>query len=735
MTADRQRIAYASAAVVVAVAGVLLAFRVPVEYTPNGGRTLEGWWVAVAGLPAAVALASWPTAFRRAGLLVALFVLSSAAQLGLTYPHWAMSLRVAPDLLERPEHYLSLGILTVQGVAVFALARPQLVSALRFVLSVLSPLRAAALATVFVATAANVAAYYPQLFRSTYAMELYARWLVLAFVIAVLNLLLLWRIAVALPQDALAAMAERVRAWISLPGDSGPPKPFDEKLPWVGAIFVLAITGFFARVVLDGTAQFGDEVVYQFMADVYASGRLGVPAPPVPDAFEMYLVEVRDGMRYGVFVAGWPLVLAIGSFFGVPWLVNPVFGALSVPTAHALARRLTDRGTAHLLIVLMVTSPWFLVLSSVYQPHAVTLFAALLAWLGVDRAKADGSIGWALAAGLAAGVAFSVRPLDGLVIGGSAGLYAVSSLGGSRASWRAVAVYGAGCVATGSVSLWMNYQLTGSPLTYAMNVYFDREWGVGANRLGFGSDVGQLWGALDPIPGHGWRDVLFNTNLNLFTLNYDLLGWGIGSLFLFTVHLVWGRKEVFDWLWLAFIVGAIATYSLYWFNGGPDYGPRYWYSLLFPLLFLTTRGLATVVLMLRDRADVLDTARRAGYLVAVLAFVSLGVYAPWRAVSKYVDYRSKTPLFADALAAGAFGTNGLVIVDADGEGEYAALELNDLVPGEHGPIFARDLGNESVAALMEAFPGRPVYRAELRITPQGKRLTVTPLPQPSEGYR
>jgi len=565
-----RRIGWVWAALAVGASLLFAAFHTPVEYTATGGRTLEGWFVAIIGLSATLGIFTWPTVWRRAGLLTSLFILVSSAELGLTFPHWAMSLRVTPDQLERPEHYFAIAVVGITWLVAIVLTAPVARDTLRLARSVLTPMRALFLSAVFLVTAANVAAYYPQLFEGGYQAEKYVRWLVAAGSFLALNILVLWHLARALPSAQLKALSERITRWISLPGEEGPTKPLDAWVPWGLSIFVLAVTVFFARVVLAGTAQFSDEVVYQFMADVYASGALRAPAPPVPEAFEMYMVEVGDGLRYGVFIPGWPLVLAIGAFFGIPWLVNPVLGALSVPAAHALTRRLTDRGTAHVVALLMATSPWFVILSSVYQPHAVTLLTALLTWLGMHHAKTHGGHAWALMAGLAAGVAFSVRPLDGLVIGGAAGLFAILKVGGRRAHLKLFAIYLFGCLATGSVSLWINHALTGDALTYASNVYFDRVWGVGANRLGFGPDVGRVWGGLDPIPGHGIPDVLFNVNLNLFTLNYEMLGWGIGSLFLAVLHLAWGRLSRIDRVAIAFIVGAISIYSLYWFNGGPD---------------------------------------------------------------------------------------------------------------------------------------------------------------------
>lgn len=707
------------------------AFLVPVEYTIDGGRTLEGWWLAMIGICMIASGFAWKTSWRSAALLTGLLILGFTAQLTLTQPHWAMSLRVASNQLQRPEQLLSFAFLAFQVLLCLALTWSWRRSIIRFSKSAASPGRILGGGVVFFFCASNVAAFYPEVFELGYKTELYGRSFIVAAVILGVNLTLLWRIALAMPVPNLERLRSRVRECFSLPGYQDTPKPWDRTLVWGTAGFVLLVTLFFGLGVLQGTAQFGDEVVYQFMAKVFAQGAVAVPAPPVPEAFEMYLVEERDGLRYGLFIPGWPLILAIGMIFGAPWLVNPVLAALSILATHALTRRLVDRGTANIAILLLATSPWFLILSSVYQPHAATLLAALVSWLSIHRASSHRAHLWALGAGLAAGVAFCVRPMDGMLIGGASGLYAAFALRGGRAWWTILTVYVAGCVATGAISLGFNYVYTGELLTYPMNVYLDREWGIGANRLGFGPEVGQLWDVLDPIPGHGWRDVLYNLNLNAFTLNYELFGWGIGSLFLVAVQMLWGRLTRLDWMCIAYIVAALSMYSLYWFNGGPDYGPRYWYTLIFPLVLLSTSGIQTLVSMFEAQKPRFAAGARIGLLVGLLSCSGVVVFGSWRAVAKYVDYRSKTFLVRDLLDAGSFGENGLVVVDAQGQEEYAALELNDPVPGENGTVFARDLGSETTAALIDAFPGRPAYRLTLRITIDGKVAVVEPIQQVS----
>jgi hypothetical protein len=708
---------------VVGIGVALAAFFVPVESTPTGGRTLEGWWVAMAGISIIVSGLGWHSQWRAAALLISLLILTLAAQLTLTRPHWAMSLRVAPHEIERSEHFLALAVLVLQALTVAIMSWRHISAIVRFVRSLFSVRCFVLGGALFLFCASNVAAFYPEVLDLGYAAKLFGRTYVAALLLFVANLLLLWQIARAMPRTGVARITFRIRERFSLPGDSGGPRPWDGRLPWCAAMFVLVVSSCFGFGVLEGTAQLSDEVVYQFMAKVFASGALGSPAPPVPEAFDMWFVEVRDGIRYGVQIPGWPLTLAIGMFFGVPWLVNPVIAAISIVLAHALARRLIDRGTANVSVLLLATSPWFLILSSVYQPHAVTLLAALASWLGIHRAMTEDGLVWPFAAGLAAGFAFLVRPMDGILIGGSGFLYAALAHRPRGFGLTRMTTFVMGCVATGAIGLLLNYALTGDLFTYAMNAYFDRAWGVGANRLGFGAEVGQLWGVLDPIPGHGWRDVLFNLNLNLFALNYELYGWGVGSLFLFAVHLLWGRLNKQDWMWLFFIAWSLAMFSLYWFNGGTDYGPRYWYATLFPLVLLTVRGLDTLVATIDQWVPDRSVGARAGLLIALLACSGVVVFGSWRVVGKYIDYRHKNPLVLEYLESGTFGERGLVVVDAVGKMEYAALELNDLIPGEHGPVFARDLGPETTAALMKAFPDRPVYRLILR-APMGRKTAI-----------
>ena len=74
----------------------------------------------------------------------------------------------------------------------------------------------------------------------------------------------------------------------------------------------------------------------------------------------------------------------------MPWLINPLLGALAIPLAHALTRRLLGLKAAHFVAFLFAVSPWLLYLSASYMTHALSLVLTLGAWLCLAKARGSG---------------------------------------------------------------------------------------------------------------------------------------------------------------------------------------------------------------------------------------------------------------------------------------------------------------------------------------------------------
>ena len=61
-------------------------------------------------------------------------------------------------------------------------------------------------------------------------------------------------------------------------------------------------------------------------------------------------------------------------------------------------------------------SPWYLFLAMSYMNHIFTLTCALVAFWGIMQARATGLAWWTFAAGLAIGIASTIRPPDGAIM-------------------------------------------------------------------------------------------------------------------------------------------------------------------------------------------------------------------------------------------------------------------------------------------------------------------------------
>ncbi len=307
---------------------------------------------------------------------------------------------------------------------------------------------------------------------------------------------------------------------------------------------------------------------------------------------DYYLLEIRDGRWFSTSVPGWPVALAPFVALGVPWLLNPILAAISVLLAYDIALRKVGRDQADLVALMMASSPWLLAAAASLMPHTLSLALMLFAWWMVLRARAASGreVRRLVLAGLAMGWIFATRPLDGLVIGGLTGLWILAGPGGSL---RRAGIFAAGCVAVGSLLLLHNYHMTGSPFRLALSDYLDLNWGIGANAYGFGPEIGPPggWQMLDLWEGHGPLEAVLNTVNQIASLQFELLGWSIGSLALVFAFFLWqGRKLAFDWVMVAVIAAVVLSMALYWFADSYYFGPRYWFLAAFPLLYLCARG-------------------------------------------------------------------------------------------------------------------------------------------------
>jgi hypothetical protein len=556
----------------------------------------------------------------------------------------------------------------------------------------------------------------------------------IAGIITMLTVLNLGVGAAMVPGRIVDRAAEWAEARVTLDPNAASAGRWDRALPVAVAIWVTAMAAAMNVVVLERMPHIDDSVSNLFQAKYFAQGRLFLPAPPDTASFQVDQTVVDSGKWYGYAFPGWPAVLAVGVLAGMPWIVNPLLGGITILLGHAFIRRRLDRATANTAVLMLAVSPWLIFMSAEFMPHPLTAVLALIALVAFDRTRGREPrwLLWAVVAGAAIGGLALTRAIEAALVTAAIVISAVIEGGFRR---LLPPLLPAMAIAAAFAALMPVYSLavTGRADYPPHLAWSDGRWGPGVDRLGFGPNIGiSAWPNLDPLPGHGPIDVVLNTNKNLFMVNADLFGWATGSLVFVALALGIGRWRRADTLLLALTAAYIAGHSFYWFSGGPDIGARYWYPLLVPLAALTARGAQMAVEQLRKSDACGAPGARVGVVILV-ACVSAGVVAlPWRAATKYYEYRGITSEVR-ALAEAHRFEHALVFIRSGDRADYqSAFSLNPPSLEGTGTVYAWDAGAAARARVVAAFPDRPVWVIERRPPgPEGEGpfvLTAGPLP-------
>jgi Dolichyl-phosphate-mannose-protein mannosyltransferase len=499
-----------------------------------------------------------------------------------------------------------------------------------------------------------------------------------------------------------------------------------DRVPAVGAIWVIILAAVLNFVVYERHPHVPDEVMYLYHARYLANWSLAAPAPPVPEAFSLYMIPHRSENWYSIFPPGWPAILALGVLFGAAWLVNPLLAGLNVLLTYMFIQRIYNRRAARISVLLLCVSPWHVFMAMNFMAHTSTMTFALLAALAATRGKSGNKTMWSWAGGLAAGVVSLIRPLDGLIVASLLGIW--SLVGPGRLRISSFAAFVVGLLMTGASIFPYNWVLTGNPTIFPLTAYYEEYFGPKANALGFGPERGLGW-ALDAFPGHSPTEALINATLNIFSVNIELFGWATGSLILVALLLFSGSMQRADYLMVAVLIVTCCLYSLYWFHGGPDFGARYWYLMLVPLIAMTGSGLQALEKTFPLESGVLDHSR-ARLTIALMSLCLLAMinYLPWRALDKYHRYLGMRPDIIELASGHSFGTS-LVLIRGSEHPDYAsAWVYNPLNPYAAGPVYAWDRNPEVRAQLLRAYSDRPIWLVDgPSITDKGFRIIAGPL--------
>jgi 4-amino-4-deoxy-L-arabinose transferase-like glycosyltransferase len=377
----------------------------------------------------------------------------------------------------------------------------------------------------------------------------------------------------------------------------------DDSLVGLG-IFAAAILGVIAaRLVghfaLEDVPHVMDEIAYLLQARTFAGGHLTAPLHLPRAAFAMWFVDDRV-RTFSIFPPGWPAVLALGLRTGLAAWVSPVLHGLTALLVAFAGGRLGGRRAAVLAAVLYALSPQAVLLAGSFMSHTlVALTAAVVLAAGLRLVQPGSTWRCAAAAGAAVGLAAVTRPLCGIVLGLAAALFAGLAI--HRRAFRPahLAALAAPMVLSAVLLGVYNNHLTGSPLRFPQDAFFDQHappidlplftYHPGCNRLGFGPGHG-----CEALPegAHTVANALRNTGRNLTAWLWLAGGGPLAFALLFFAFRGDGERGPRAVV-LAVVPVTIVLYGLYWY-AGTCYGARFYHAALPALLLLAALGLAGI---------------------------------------------------------------------------------------------------------------------------------------------
>jgi hypothetical protein len=384
------------------------------------------------------------------------------------------------------------------------------------------------------------------------------------------------------------------------------------------SVVVGALYGLVAHRVFDARPLLIDEIVQVMQARIMAQGRAALAAAEYPEFFSALHVVDVNGRVFSQFPPGGPLMLLPGVLIGAPWIMGPLWGALSAALYWALVRNVEPRPTVALgAAMLFALAPFTVFMAGSHMNHVPTLTWLCVGLWSLQRVgRSESAVpGFAFVAGLAFGMMALVRPVDGGAFAVPAAVWLLARMRRVPDAWREVVASGVAIAICLAGLLAYNALTTGQPLLFGYELLWGRSHGLGFHDA--------PWGVTH-TPARGLELV----NLFFLRLQTYLFETPLPSLVPVVVALaltpgVRGFDRYLLWSSALLVVG----YFAYWHDGF-FLGPRFFYLLL-PALALWTARLPSLV---RERVPRMAGGDRFVLLAyAASALVALGVSIPVRA--------------------------------------------------------------------------------------------------------
>lgn len=241
--------------------------------------------------------------------------------------------------------------------------------------------------------------------------------------------------------------------------------PITQKLV-VSATFLLsALLVYFVL-----TQQFpisGDDYSYLYQAKLFASGKLYAEDPlydeanPLHDCVETGCITDNHGRRFSKYPPGWPALLALGVKLRVPWLVDPILGALLMFLMLEYTERRMGKELVKVTCLLLMLCFFVCYYAASFRPHIATALFVFAAFVAYDAAQRRPGCSRLLlfSAGALLGYSSMIRYIDWVPLAAWIGVSLVR-----RKMFAELTFFGVGFGLLASGNLLYDALLLGNPL-------------------------------------------------------------------------------------------------------------------------------------------------------------------------------------------------------------------------------------------------------------------------------
>jgi hypothetical protein len=137
----------------------------------------------------------------------------------------------------------------------------------------------------------------------------------------------------------------------------------------------------------------GDDYSYLYQAKLFASGKMYAEDPLYDKAGPLHhFVDTNNlidnqGHRFSKYPPGWPALLALGALLGVPWLIDPILGAILVFLVLRYVEQQTGESLMKVAGLLLTLCLFFCYYAASLRAHMATALFVFAAFVAYDAAQ------------------------------------------------------------------------------------------------------------------------------------------------------------------------------------------------------------------------------------------------------------------------------------------------------------------------------------------------------------